>query len=263
MKDEEIRGVLRRPQGRPRTSSWRCPDELSLAAYSEGSLDTARRERLEAHLDRCAFCYDQVAFLLRAADAPLPESVPASLLARARELAPERFSPGWSPAWRWVAATAAVAALTVAVTLRIQQPETTAPVLQPLPAPAVQAPSSQIPPPVTPQGSAPAAKSPAVERRTPAPRGEFAVEFPADGATLTRSELQLRWKALEAALFYEVQILTEEGDLVWEGRATENHLRLPADAQLAPGERYYVWVRVQLADGAPVRSRAVSFRVAP
>jgi hypothetical protein len=262
MKDEEIREVLRRPQGRPRSGSWRCPDELTLAAYSEGSLDAARRDRLEAHLDRCAFCYDQVAFLLRAADAPLPESVPASLLARAEELVPERVTLGWSPAWRWVAATAAVAALTVAVTLRLQQPETTAPVLPP-PAPAIQAPTPQIPPPVTPQGSAPAAKSPAVERRTPAPRGEFAVEFPADGATLTRSELQFRWKALEAALFYEVQILTEEGGLVWEGRATENHLRLPANARLAAGERYYVWVRVQLADGAQVRSRAVSFRIAP
>jgi len=233
MEDWEIRRVLRRPQAGPRKRGWRCPDEAALASYAEGRLEESKGDRLETHLDKCAFCSEQVAFLLRAADAPLQERVPAHLLARAEELVPVRFTLGWNPAWSWLAATAAVAALTVAVTLRIQQPEPAAPVSPVQQAPAV--PPRTVEPPAATAPPVTARTPPRVERRAHETPQEFALVHPADGATLPRAGLKFRWKPLATALFYQVQVLTEEGNVVWEGRSQETSLRLPENVELAAG----------------------------
>ena len=71
---------------RIRQRRWSCPEESQIAAYADHQLAGPAKDKLEAHLADCDFCLDQVGFLIRSANAPLPEMVPDSLLRRAGKL---------------------------------------------------------------------------------------------------------------------------------------------------------------------------------
>ena len=59
----------------------------------------------------------------------------------------------------------------------------------------------------------------------------------------------------------DLQIVTEEGNVVWSGRADGTSTRLPAGHGLQAGQKYFVWVRAHLSGGGTVKSPAVPFRV--
>lgn len=136
---------------------WSCPDEAQIAAYADHQLASPAKDKVEAHLADCDFCLDQVGFLIRTANAPLPESVPNPLLIRARKLAGEKTRAEGSALWHWGRIAAAAACLVVVATITLRhQPEipTTAPAkpkvvlsAQAPPQPALQSPRSTIPPP--------------------------------------------------------------------------------------------------------------------
>ena len=44
----------------------RCPQDLQIAAYVDGTVDGATRQSLERHFSDCARCLNQVSFLVRA-----------------------------------------------------------------------------------------------------------------------------------------------------------------------------------------------------
>ena len=90
---------MRPTQGEKR--GWRCPDEHQIAAYAYHQLHGREKDRVEAHLADCAFCLDQVAFLVRARKAEISGSVPASVLSRAQELASAKARREVSPGWGW------------------------------------------------------------------------------------------------------------------------------------------------------------------
>jgi hypothetical protein len=73
--------------------------------------------------------------------------------------------------------------------------------------------------------------------------------------------VEFRWKALPESLFYELSLVTEEGDLVWEERFEETHASLAEDVEISPGRKYYVWIRAHLPEGKTLKSRAVRFNV--
>src|SRR5206468_3107887 len=86
----------------------RCPEDLQLAAYVDGTLDGATRPGLEQHLADCGRCRDKISFLVRAGEWPNAEEAPLWLVTKARNLVAQPSRKPFAFDWRW--ATAAVAA---------------------------------------------------------------------------------------------------------------------------------------------------------
>ena len=84
---------------------------------------------------------------------------------------------------------------------------------------------------------------------------------PRAGSVADRTALELRWKDVPRALFYEVRIATSDGSLVWKARVEQTSLRVPEDIPLQPRQPYFVWVRAYLPEGKVVRAEASAFTV--
>lgn len=229
---------------------WRCLDESQIAAYIDGQLEASERERIKAHLPDCNFCLDQVAFAAGIEKAKLPDGAPASLLSRARDLAGSRSRVALIPVWGRVAAAAAVACLAVVVTVSVRRSH-----LPPGPSSGPSVETSSGPPAPTHSSSAASAVRGGAENA-------LTVVFPASDSVVQRKNLQLRWGAVSGALYYDISLMTADGNLVWEGKADGSSLTVPPNVKLEAGHKYYLMVRADLPEGKTVESRAVAFSVA-
>jgi hypothetical protein len=237
---------------------WGCLDESEIAAYRDHRMDSREKGRVEAHLAECDFCLGQVVFLSRMGRAPVPESVPGELISRAQKLVPSRTRTVFGWAWRWEAVAATVAGLAVVVVLSLRNPVREVPTVQPSPA---VAPTTQAPSPAAPGVPSQPAPLPAVRRARPQISAP-ALLSPRPNATLSGGPVEFRWEGVRNALYYEVQVVTADGDLVWESRTEGNATSLSSDVSLQTGQRYFVWVQAFLAEGKTTKSTAVAFTVA-
>jgi hypothetical protein len=204
------------------------------------------------------------------------EAVPPQLLSRARKLVTRKPGKVINPGWRWAVSAAAVACFAlvfvfVAVQVR-KQPlvsSTTGPLL-------AQAPPEPV---ASPQfGAAPPALHSESPRGVPSPtkrssessivRGETVDDLlpklisPRDGAVVRRQDLEFRWEQVSEAIFYEVRIMSAEGDLVFEGQTENTILKPGATTPLVPGMKYFATIRAHLRQGKAAKSRLVSFKLA-
>ncbi len=237
---------------------WGCLDEFEIAAYRDHRLDSREKDRVEAHLAECDFCLGQVTFLSRMGQAPVPESVPGELISRAQKLVASRSGSVFGWAWRWEAVTATVAGLAVVVVLSLRNPVREVPTVQPSPA---VAPTTRAPLQAAPEVPRQPAPLPTVRRASPRISAP-ALLSPRPNATLSGRLVEFRWEGVRDALYYEVQVVTADGDLVWESRTEGNTTSLPSDVSLQTGQRYFVWVQAFLAEGKTTKSTAVAFTVA-
>jgi anti-sigma factor RsiW len=264
MDERDLKRLLR--AGRPSTGRrrWRCPDATRLAAYVEHRLSAAESVMVEAHLAGCPACLDQVVFLVRQPVAG-HDPVAAELLSRAVDLVPDRSRlwPALVP--RWAGVAVATVCFLLVVTIELRQPGTPAlletppaPIGAPSHAAAAAAPGG---PAATAVHAPPPAAPPATVRKS-AP-GTLALRLvrPVEGATLSPHGPEFRWQPVPRTTFYEVQVLSEEGDVVWQTKVETTAARLPSGHRLRAGTKYFVWVRAHLSSGGSVRSAAVSFRV--
>ena len=256
------KSLIRYLRTRPKTGDgrrWRCLDESQIAAYADGRAVEPEKKRIEAHLADCEFCLSQVAFLVQIEKAELPGAVPESLLARARDRVGSSARVTLIPAWGRLAAAAAVACLAVAVTVSVRYSR--------LRTPSSAANHPSQPSVGTPSGAQPALTNPSAETgEVRGGRGEtesspLTVVFPAPDSVVSRKGLQLRWGAVPGALYYDVRLMTAEGNLVWERRTEVDSLRVPDDVKLETDHKYYLLIRADLPEGKTVESRAVAFSV--
>jgi len=70
-----------------------------------------------------------------------------------------------------------------------------------------------------------------------------------------------RWTAVSNSLYYQLRIVSDEGDLVWQGRVDGTHWVLPAGLSLAPGAEYFVRVDAYLTEAKALNSDYLLFRV--
>ena len=75
--------------------------------------------------------------------------------------------------------------------------------------------------------------------------------------------LVLSWTPINEAVYYEINLMTAAGDLVFAERSTQAQLKLPAQMKLTPGGKYFVQVTVNLPQGNTIKSPVVGFRVSP
>jgi hypothetical protein len=214
--------------------SWRCPEETAIAAYVQSRLSPRDKDRLEAHLADCDFCLSHVASLARAQEITAFDPVPDWLLRKAQAMGVESAAHGRAPSLRWAIAGSLALALTGA--LWFYPPSGT----------------EDFP------GGASSSEVRIVRGESGMP---LEILYPQEGGVVSADEVEFRWATAESALFYEVSLVTADGDLVWQSRIEQTQARLPPEVRLIPKEKYYVWVRAQFSEGGAVKSKTIAFEI--
>ena len=216
--------------GRWRFWGLKCPSNHILAGYVDGGLDEVARRRTESHLADCAACRSlvvDVVTMQRLEATPLSPTVP-----------------------RWVLIPATAAGLTVVliVVVLIRGPRNEISLIS----------RSQVAPVVAKSETptAPGGDAPNIVRKS-APSGSLPeLIFPGDGRVVRPSELILKWKVVPHARYYEIHVVTSEGDPVWQSDSERTDAKLPPDITLKDGT-YFVWITAYLDDGRVQKSTPV------
>jgi hypothetical protein len=85
--------------------------------------------------------------------------------------------------------------------------------------------------------------------------------YPREGGVVAPTGIEFRWTRVPGPLCYDVRVVTEEGDVVWEGRAGDSLVGLPSNVHLTADESFFVRVRALLPEGKTVTSRMGGFKV--
>jgi hypothetical protein len=252
MAEEELKPRYREDGGNRGFASraWNCPKDEAIAAYVDGNVDANERSRVESHLADCAHCRGLVADVLRMKESDSP-AIPLQLKQKAVALAAPRSRRMQWILWPVVAAGAACA-LIVALWLRYPQqvnwpstpPVATAPtvIAKSEPAPALRQPSGEV------------------ERNVAASSHLPVLIFPQKNAVLTPQQLQFKWKAIPQSRYYEIRVVTADGDLVWSAQSENLNLKPPRDLELKDGA-YFVWISAYVESGPVQKSAPVRFVV--
>lgn len=234
--------------GRWRFWGLKCPSNDILAGYVDGGLDKAARRRTESHLADCAACRSligDVVTMRRLEATPLPLGLKQRAIA---STAPSRTVP------RWVLIPATAAGLTVVliVVVLIRGPRNEISLISRSPVAPVVA-KSETP-------TAPGGASPNIVRKSAPSESLPALIFPGDGRVVRPSELILKWKVVPHARYYEIHVVTPEGDPVWQSDSEGTDAKLSPGITLKDGT-YFVWITAHLDDGRVEKSTPVRFVV--
>jgi len=235
--------------GPPARRRWNCPSEERLAAYLDGAMGSDGRGRIESHLVDCEFCRSLVADVAKLQRLEA-QALPAGLLRNAIAFGstkPRRL--------RWVflpVATTAGVGIAVIVALFLRSPEQL----------VVSSPSAPSAPVIAKAEPAPTFEPPVahIERNLTSREVLPQIVSPKQGKVVPRDQLKFQWKPLLGARYYEIHVVTPEGDLVWEGQSEAAILKFPSDVTLKDGP-YFVWISANLADGRVPKSIPVRFLV--
>jgi anti-sigma factor RsiW len=227
-------------------SERKCPDEHLLAAYADQQLVGDERHEVEKHLVACDTCLHELGSLVRSQDTRT-DRTPDDLLRLARGFA--KPSTSGTSVWRWLPVPLlALLALIAFTTWRSTQVAPSNPT-QNSPAPVQEAKSSS---PELPNTS-----SDDSEIRGTGGAAAMIVS-PTPGEHVSSAQPRFRWQAQPETESYEVQVMTEAGDLVWEAHTNSTSISLPHAIRLADGESYFLLVRAYkrhtgIVESAPVR----------
>jgi hypothetical protein len=228
-----------------------CPSEQQLAAYADQQLIGNERNLVERHLTTCDACLRQVGFLVRTASMP-PEQTPDDLVRSAMNFG-TKGAPVEPFAWRWLAVASAVIVIVAVARVEIWR----GPRLPAIPSPATTAVNSPLQ--VRPTTPLPQDRDDQV-RGGQEPSDSILIS-PKPDEKIDASNLEFRWKPRGDASLYEIEVVSDSGDVIWQQRSHASSLKLPAHIRLEKGKTYYVWIRIRLARGSVEQSKAVRFTI--
>ena len=211
-----------------------CPGEHALATYVDGTLGVDSREGIEVHLADCDACLALVGLLSRERGVDATDPVDDLAIARAQALVRPQSRRHGSSAPQWAAAAVVVVALVSLV--RLSQPVT----------------PTEI---VNDRSNAPTTRAAAADTQV------LRLLSPSPGASVSASELAVRWTPVPGAHYYDVRVVTDAGDVVTEEHVTGTEWHPTNPAALRPGTEYFVHVDAFIADDKTVSSKHVAFRV--
>lgn len=229
-------------------SEGSCPGEHLLAAYADQQLLGDERHEVEKHLVGCDKCLHLLASLVKGQGAAI-ERTPEDLLRAARRLGAS--PPPRTLGWRWLPVPLVALIAVVAFTTWRVHLTSEATVPQSTSAPSQVAKSS--PPP------APNAATDDREVRGNA-NAALTIVSPKPGEQVSAGAVQFRWEPQPEAEYYDVQVMTEGGDLVWEARENSAVTALPRSVHLVSGQSYFLLVRAHVRHGVITESAPVQFR---
>jgi len=235
--------LLRNLGSDPVNRTAQCPDDHDLAAFATGLLADEHRERLQRHVADCGYCLRQVGLLSHLADSEPLAGVSEFTMARARRLGKPRLDQGLRRTTHWAAAALVVLAVAAGVSQYASAP----------------------------RGSASGNVSPAVSAYQEQASGQVRnsgqslsapkVLAPAKGAQVDPGNLTIQWTDVTGSLYYDVRIVSAEGDLIWEQQVSDDQLTLPPGMPFTPGTEYFVRVDAYLADARSISSHHVPFTI--
>jgi hypothetical protein len=242
MADEDLRG--RNDRGLP-SRKWSCPEDDVLAVYTDGALRGIGKRWVEFHLSGCARCRSIVAEAVKAQrelDLPSP---PAELRWEAIGFAAPRPA---RKRWVWLPVGAlAVVALLVAGSVVLHKPESL--IIQSPPSPSA---------PIIAKSEPLAVPRTDVVRKPTSTEPLLSIVSPRQKSVVSRDQLKFVWKSIAKASYYEVRVVTSDGDLVWQGQTEKTDLQAPRDVVVRDGS-YFVWVTAYLTDGRLAKSAPLKF----
>jgi hypothetical protein len=250
---EEDSTAKRRPGDEDRGSphrGWKCPSDEMIASYLDAGVDSPTRSRLESHFADCEYCRTLVAELAKVRrDREMP-SLPPGLMQRAVALVPPKST---RMHWLWAPAAVAGAAFLVIVAVVLRSPVQL----------TIPSPSTPIAPVIAKSEPAPSLSAPAHEVvRKPSSADLLpSVVSPHRGSIVARERLEFQWKTVPHSRYYEIHVVTSEGDPAWEGQSEGSVVQPPADVTLSDGS-YFVWITAYLENGREAKSAPVRFSLA-
>jgi len=236
-------------------SLWRsltlqqCPTAQQLAEYADQQSIGADRHRIERHLATCDQCLQQIGFLVRNASGQM-RAVPAELFERAQQLGARQAGRPKFP-WGWATVATGALAAVLAISVVVNRPER----LEMAPNERIGAvkvlnPGKPESVPTTRQhGALRGADSPVVQL----------ILYPKAGQTVPANEVRFRWTSATGVLFYELQVLSDDGDVIWETESRTTSENLPSAVRLVKGHTYYVRIRVHGSHGTVEEAQSVPF----
>jgi hypothetical protein len=203
-----------------------CPADVQLASYLEGGLHDADHRAFEHHLSSCDWCLERVGLVSRYAGDDRVTEVPTETLTRAQKLvrSAEQVNP-WSRPQVWGAAAALLLAVNLALVRHDDAP----------PEPATY--------PV----------APSVRNVEPMNMGSRALAA-GDGLRIRFQHGLIEWTQVNGSLFYQVLVVTDEGDTVWEEQVDEPKWMVPEGLILQSNADYFVRIEAYLSEKQAVSS---------
>lgn len=226
MNEEKTQKIISR--SRPASQeSEDCFEAEQLASFLEGSLTGGVRNRAEKHLSDCTYCLDRVAAIVRS-EGDSSDEIPAGLVEKADSIPPKQRIRRYP---RWAAAAVAV----LAVGLSLQQ-------LLPVREAGIHSDTRQV-------------------RYSDRNALQPQVLAPEEGSVIFPSEQVFRWTEVPGSLFYDVRLVSPDGDLVTRERVHETRWLIPGSLGLEPGAEYFVRVDAYLNDSKFLSSDHVVFQI--
>jgi hypothetical protein len=233
MTPDDLATLLGAAASRPGIRLLACPDEHEIAAYVDGTLESAPAEAMDQHLADCDACIALVGLLSRERNADVLEETGELAATSARRLP---TTPPQSAPW-WVAAAAALV-ISVSVLATLGQLQRTRPDSQ-----------QRLDMRATRNGTQ---GMPTLQ-----------VLAPKAGTAVDPKRMSFRWTAVPGSQYYEVRILSDAGDVLADERVSGTQWQPHSVLALRPGVDYYVHVDAHLTDDRSVGSEHVTFRVVP
>jgi len=84
---------------------------------------------------------------------------------------------------------------------------------------------------------------------------------PLQDSVVAPEQLEFRWNVVPDSMYYQIRVLTPDGDVMWEGDSKATHVKLPKQLTLNSG-KYYVLVSAILKNERAAESSPVKFQVA-
>lgn len=220
-----------------------CPDNHELAASVDGQLSDEILNQLALHLADCDFCTAQLGLLKRLHESDPECQVTEFVLARAGRMGAKHTRPIIHYAPRW--ASAAVIVLAVLLVFRWNSPNLEDSEATDSASPDI---TSQVFEPRQSRNLNPDILKPWVLA-------------PATGSTIDPGSLVFQWTGIPGSLYYDVRVVTDEGDLIWQARVEDTEIGLPEHLQLKPDTDYFFRVDAYLASAKSISSHHVLFSI--
>ena len=207
-----------------------CPDDYQLASYMDGGLSERDHGGFEVHVADCAFCIERIGILGRAGEMESSTATPAQVRAQASRRSHWRRAPGW--------AAAALVVLAVGFVANQQSVH-------------------QVPADINELTSPPIVTERYVEQTSPIPE----LLSPLAGSSVDREKLVFKWKAVPDSLFYDIRIVSNDGEMITRQRVWDTQWPLPADTQLQADTEYFVRVDAYVSEARALSSEHIVFKI--
>jgi len=241
-------GTMSQESGRWRRLRWKCPGDDVLAGYVDGALDDTAKSQIELHVADCAACRSLIGDVVttqRLEATPLPLGLKQRAIASTAANRKVRR-------WVLIPATAAGIACALIAGFLVWGPRNEIGPISRSPVAPMVAKSESL--------SAPGQPAPDVARNGAPSESLPALLSPKNGAVIRPKGLALDWKPVPHARYYEIHVVTSEGEPVWQGESKEIAATVSPDITLSDGA-YFVWIAAHLDGGRVQKSAPVRFLV--